>query len=523
MIRIHTMSGKCVLCVFIGLSFVAPARAQGIFSVQIGTPSSPPTLLVNHGDLWQYHKGTNAPQSGWQTISDASLDTTWANGDGGIGYADNANETSLCQTLLTDMRNFYTTAYLRRSFQITNTVDPNLRLLLTMDWDDGFVAYLDGAEIQREFAPGATGVEPAYTAVATGLHESSRGNSQPINPPTKYDLGPAGGRLGPGTHVLAFLGLNAATNSSDFIQIADLQLSGASSAVNGGQFLSVVQSNYVILSGSNTIAGSTRVAVNGDDAGFNQTLETWSKTQTLVPGVNQLFVAALDGNGAILASTNLTIVSELSSAFAGGTLAGNTVWNSSLGIIHVTNSVVVPPGDTLTIEPGTVLLLSAGVSITGTNATINATGAAGNEIYFLPADGTTVWGGLAVSGTSGTLLLQHDETIAGHIELFDGAVGRLEDSYFHDYEVSSPAIIHTLGLPNRVTLNLRRCHIAHYYEVLSQYATNRIEDCLLEYQGYSGDGIDFDAGQPGSYIRRCTVRRGLLFNTDALDMGEYGS
>src|SRR5439155_1644435 len=69
---------------------------------------------------------------------------------------------------------------------------------------------------------------------------------------------------------------------------------------------------------------------------------------------------------------------------------------------------------------------------------------------------------------------------------------------------------------------LRRCHVAHYYEVLSQYGTNHIEDCLLEYQGYSGDGIDFDAGLPGSYIRRCTVRRGLLFNTDALDMGEYG-
>src|SRR5207253_3958940 len=135
----------------------------------------------------------------------------------------------------------------------------------------------------------------------------------------------------------------------------------------------------------------------------------------------------------------------------------------------------------------------------------------------------TVWGEIAISGLTGTLLLQHIETILGHVEIFDGAVGTLEDSYFHDYEVSTPAIIHTLGSPNHVTFNLRRCHVAHYYEVLSQIATNNIEDCLLEYQGYSGDGIDFDAGLPGSYIRRCTVRRGLLFNTDALDMGEYGS
>jgi hypothetical protein len=520
----RSVLGKYFLRTFIGLSLISQAWAQGVFTLQIGSPPSPPTALVSHGDAWRYHKGTNAPQASWQTVADAALDGTWANGNGGIGYADNANETSLCQTLLADMRSNYTTVYLRSSFQITSAVDSNLHLMLTMDWDDGFVAYLDGAEIQRAFAPGAPGFEPPYYTNATGLHESSRGNlaSSP-QPATTYDLGPVGGRLATGTHVLAILGLNQSAGSSDFIQVADLQLSGASSAVSGGQFLSVVQSNYVVLSGSNTIANSTRVTVNGDDAASNQAQGTWSKTQALVPGVNQLFIAALDNTGAVLAFTNRMIVSELSSTSVGGTLASNTVWNSSMGIIRVTNTVVVSAGDSLTIDPGTVLLLSPGASVVGTNSAISAAGTSGTRIYFLPADGTTVWGELAMSGTGGTLLLQHIETIAGSVEVLNGATGTLEDSYFHDYEVSSPAIIHTLGLPNRVTLNLRRCHVAHYYEVLSQYATSHIEDCLLEYLGNSGDGIDFDAGQPGSYIRHCTVRRGLLFNTDALDMGEYGS
>src|SRR5436190_8152302 len=417
MISALKTSREYTLYIFIGLSFSASAWGQGIFTVQVGSPPLPPSPLVNHGDLWRYHKGTNAPQAVWKTLADALLDNTWGSGNGGFGYADNANETSLCQPLLSDMTNRYTTVYLRRSFLISNTADSNLHLLLTMDWDDGFVAYLDGAEIQRALAPGAAGVEPAYTNVATGLHESSRGNSAPINPPTTYDLGPVGGQLAPGTHVLAILGLNRAPDSSDFIQIADLQLSGASSAFADGQFLSLVQSNYVFLAGSNTIAGSTRVVVNGDDAGFDQARQTWSKTHTLAPGVNQLFIAALDSAGAILASTNRLVVSERSSTFVGGTLAGNTVWNSLTGIIHVTNTVVVPPGATLTIEPGTVLLFSAGVSVIGTNATITASGAPGNVIYFLPADGTTVWGELAVSGATGTLLLQHVETIAGHVEL----------------------------------------------------------------------------------------------------------
>jgi len=181
-----------MLWILIGLSVAGSTWGQGIFTLQVGSPPSTPTTLVNHRDLWRYHKGTNAPQTGWRTIADASLDLTWASGHGGIGYADNANETSLCQTLLADMTNRYTTIYLRRSFLITNTADSNLHLSLTMDWDDGFVAYLDGVEIQRALAPGAAGVEPAYTNVATGLHESSRGNSAPINPPTTYDLGPVG-------------------------------------------------------------------------------------------------------------------------------------------------------------------------------------------------------------------------------------------------------------------------------------------------------------------------------------------
>src|SRR6266566_3726675 len=123
--------GRYTLLIFIGSLLAAPAIAQGIFTLQVGSPPSPPTPLVSHGDLWRYHKGTNAPQAGWRTIADASLDFTWASGNGGVGYADNANETSLCQTLLTDMANRYTTVYLRRSFLITNTADSNLHLSLT--------------------------------------------------------------------------------------------------------------------------------------------------------------------------------------------------------------------------------------------------------------------------------------------------------------------------------------------------------------------------------------------------------
>ena len=154
----------------------------------------------------------------------------------------------------------------------------------------------------------------------------------------------------------------------------------------------------------------------------------WSKNVSLVPGVNKLFIAALDNTGAILYATNYIVVSELSSTSISGALPSSSTWSPAMGIIHLTSTAVVPTGGTLTIQPGTVVLASPGASIVGTNATINALGTTASAIYFLPSDGTTVWGEVAISGTSGTLLLQHIETILGHVEIFDGAVGTLEDS-----------------------------------------------------------------------------------------------
>ena len=65
------------------------------------------TFLVNHSELWNFHKGTNAPQTFWRTIADSALDTSWASGLGGFGYADNTPELALLQTQLADMRREY--------------------------------------------------------------------------------------------------------------------------------------------------------------------------------------------------------------------------------------------------------------------------------------------------------------------------------------------------------------------------------------------------------------------------------
>ena len=520
---------RSVFCLILSVAFggwgVGLTRGQtsNVFTLQVGAgTATPATTLVNHTNFWNYHRGTTAPQANWQTVADASLDTTWTNAMGGFGYGDPGIVGE--STTVNGVINVCTTFYIRRTFAVTSAPDATAHLQLNVDYDDGFVAYLDGVEIARSMLINAAGTFVTNTATTGGnSHEASCCNA-PTHPAETFDCGAVSNRLAPGNHILAFITVNQTLSSSDLHIIPDLLVTGSASSSVDGPLLSVVKTNSILLSGTNTMTGSARVMVNGDEANFNPVQGTWSQTQALAAGVNHLNIQSVDATGQILAATNRLVVADLGSVSVGGTLASNTVWNASNGLVRLTNSVVVPAGGSLTIQDGVVVLANANCSIAATNATLIATGTTDRVTYFLPADGvTTNWGELVVDGTNGAMLLQHIETLAGHVEIVDGAMGTLEDSYFHDYLTAAPAIIHTFGTPNHVTLNLRRCHVAHYQEVLCQMGTNYIEGCLCEYQGYSGDGIDFDAGQRGSHIQRCTVRRGLIFNTDALDMGEYGA
>src|SRR5258705_8775015 len=134
----HRLLSACSLLVALygGAATIQTAE----FTAQISGVSAPaaPTLLVRHTDDWQYHLGTNAPQSDWKATN-AALDATWLTGPGGFGYDDGDDA-----TVLNTISNNFTTVYIRQAFTIASTPNTNVQLRLTMDWDDGFVAWLDG-------------------------------------------------------------------------------------------------------------------------------------------------------------------------------------------------------------------------------------------------------------------------------------------------------------------------------------------------------------------------------------------
>src|SRR5690606_20197455 len=108
--------------------------------------------------------------------------------------------------------------YLRREFSLSAAqASSNLPLELLLDYDDGFVAYVNGREVARanSGAPGSHvwHEQPAFHARAGGTAET-------------IGLGQANTHLRAGTNVLAIQILNSSVGDGDLRCAATLRLGG---------------------------------------------------------------------------------------------------------------------------------------------------------------------------------------------------------------------------------------------------------------------------------------------------------
>jgi len=514
------LSQTRAVALFLAVSGLVSTLSAQVFTVQLGTPPAAAETIISRSDVWRWHKGTNAPAVGWQTNLDATLGGEWLTGQGGFGYStDTAAETNNCRTILNDMVNNYRTLYIRREFEITNVIDASVRLRFTMDYDDGFVAYLDGVEVQRTAnVPGTPGVEPSNTVQTTSNHESSLGSSGLA--PLVTDLGAVGSRLGLGTHYFSIIGVNGTLNSSDLIMVPDLAVVPvAVGAVPNNGIYALASTNQILLTGSNTLAGVTRITVNGDDASFNQAFGTWTNNVTLAPGFNRLYIAALDGSGNLLSNITQDVVYEVAPLNISGALGANTSWTNPSEVIHITSTVTVPTGVTLTIGPGVVVIVSQGASLlAGAGGIIDVQGTDAAKVHFLPAT-ANVWNEVAADGAASFLTIRHAEINRGAVKWRNGATGLMEDTYMHDYKNGSTPIA---GCTSAISVTVRRSHFRTYHETLWGNTLMLIEDCLFEFaDNSSSDALDFDGAKDGSVIRRTTFRNGPQTNTDAIDIGPF--
>ena len=115
---------------------------------------------VYAADEWAYQIPESELSSDWNTIG--FDDSDWSTGPGGFGYGDEDDGTEIEPAL---------SVYLRRIFAVTNTVDL-ISVILHADYDDGFVAYLNGTEIGRSNNLGESGTFVPYDETTSTDHEA---------------------------------------------------------------------------------------------------------------------------------------------------------------------------------------------------------------------------------------------------------------------------------------------------------------------------------------------------------------
>jgi hypothetical protein len=157
------------------------------------------TPLIDTGVPWRYFKGTQEPPAAWKNIGFS--DTSWLSGATGIGYGDNDDTTVLAdmQQVLPDQTG-YMSIFCRRTFTVANPA--SIRdLILSVQVDDGFYAYLNGTQVASHNINAPAFDSPAPSAIEPTVIER--------------DITEFKNLLVAGTNVLAIQVHNAGLGSTD--------------------------------------------------------------------------------------------------------------------------------------------------------------------------------------------------------------------------------------------------------------------------------------------------------------------
>ncbi|MFH0758571.1 MAG: CotH kinase family protein [Bacteroidota bacterium] len=147
----------------------------------------------------RYLKGKDAAGLTVNWINSSFDDSGWALGNAPIRYGDGTGG-----TVLDDMMNNYSVVYMRSRFTVENVALLD-DIVLDIDYDDGFVIWINGQRALSENEPAIL----SYNAFAPGQHESGLADT--------FKLEPGSVVLVEGENTLAIQGFNISLESSDFL------------------------------------------------------------------------------------------------------------------------------------------------------------------------------------------------------------------------------------------------------------------------------------------------------------------
>ena len=186
---------------------------------------------------------TGEISSDWQ--SDPGFDdSTWLSGSSGIGYDRGGDyDPAIGLNVYDEMYRENSTCYIRIPFTV-DLADLSVfnQMTLSMRYDDGFIAYLNGVEIERDHIVGA----PEYNSRANTFIDSTDW--------VTFDVSSHLAHLQDGPNVLAIQGLNQSSGSSDFLINAALEISTTLTPGGGG-----VAPEAITYSGGIPVDGTTEI------------------------------------------------------------------------------------------------------------------------------------------------------------------------------------------------------------------------------------------------------------------------
>ena len=155
--------------------------------------------IINWGDDWRYVIGYSAPPSNWR--ENDYTDSYWPQSPSGFGYGD-GDDATIIQPVIS--------VFIRKTFDI-ETLGIIQQAVLHVDFDDAFVAYLNGTEFARSNI-GTPGIIPSFNQSADTWREAQiyLGGL-----PEFYDVENAEALLTEGQNTLAIEVHNFGAESSD--------------------------------------------------------------------------------------------------------------------------------------------------------------------------------------------------------------------------------------------------------------------------------------------------------------------
>ena len=117
-----------------------------------------PRTLINQGDTFRYITPNSSVPNIWTGVNYNV--NSWLEGSSGFGYNDGDDSTNISNGTIS--------VFLRKDFTVSN-IDDIVSLILDVDYDDGFVAYINGVEVARA---NINGSPPAYNSTTNTDHEA---------------------------------------------------------------------------------------------------------------------------------------------------------------------------------------------------------------------------------------------------------------------------------------------------------------------------------------------------------------